>query len=232
MIDTLTGLQDHLRAAPHEPRAVSAMLERVRDAGGFTSVLRSITEDAQTTQRVAELSYRHPNGFDRIVLIDDGFDRPKARLHLWWPDEPAAKEQIHNHAWDFNSILLSGTLRFQLYSPAREGVRKLHYRSLPPRHATTGYRLSCLGETSVVCSFDSLLGPGTIYALEHNALHRVSPVGDGVVATLVIHSPFTRQHSDILADTPMDERTETRVRHLSAAELRSKLATVLDVIAQ
>ena len=160
------------------------------------------------------------------MLLDAGDDQHKVRLHIWWPDD-RVPEQIHNHAWDFSSTVLTGALRFQIYQTAPEGEAKLRYRSMPPQRDRTGYRMRQMGSATLVCAFDALLREGTIYTLNHQVFHRVANANDGVTGTIIIHGPFLREYSDIMADEPIDQQQEIRVHHFTIPELRSRVEAFL-----
>lgn len=225
MTTPLVALEDAL-VHTRSPHDVLARLNECNNAGALLDALG--TNDRLIAWSAAR-SYRHPNGFDRIVLMGGTSARITVRLHIWWPDEPANTEQIHNHAWDFSSLLLMGALRFQTYADG-DAHAKFRYSTLPPAGGGTGYRLQPLGETTVSCTFDSRLPAGTIYTLDHTALHRVASLGAQPTATLIVHGPFIRQHSEILADQPLAEVSQVQVRHFTAPELRHKLDRLRDAL--
>jgi hypothetical protein len=71
-------------------------------------------------EAIAGRSYWHPNGFAKLVLADD----PRAgqvRLHVW-PDQPD-DDDIHGHAWAYESTTVAGELTEITYgeSPPGEG---------------------------------------------------------------------------------------------------------------
>ena len=53
-------------------------------------------------------------------------------------------------------------------------------------------------------TFDATLAAGTSYTFDHQALHRVIPLGDTVAATLVVTGRFLRDGSDIYTEESRD----------------------------
>ena len=219
-----------LMAAGADTRGAAAdVLRHIRDSGQAPEILAEVLTSEERLRWVAERSYRHPNGFDRLVLHGGVDAQRTVRLHIWWPDEPTSVEQIHNHAWDFSSLLLAGSLRFELFQPG-EDLAKLRFRTGPPRSGGSGYRMRALGQTQVSREFDAHLPTNTVYTLDHRALHRVARAGIEPTATLIVHGPFLRQESDILADAPLDEHDDQHVRTFDVDELRIRLERLLAAI--
>lgn len=211
-----------------DTRAAAEVLTGIRDSSQAPDILAEVLANEERLAWVADRSYRHPNGFDRIVLHGGIDAQCTVRLHIWWPEEPAGVEQIHNHAWDFSSLLLAGSLRFELFQPGGD-IAKLHFRTGPPR-AGGGYRMRALGQTQVSRVLDAQLPTSAVYTLDHRALHRVARAGTEPTATLIVHGPFLRQESDILADAPLDEHEEQHVRAFDVGELRGKLERLIATI--
>jgi len=222
-------LERALMDAGDDTREAADVLGGIRDRNQAPNILADVLANEERLAWVAERSYRHPNGFDRLVLHGGVDARRTVRLHIWWPDEPASVEQIHNHAWDFSSLLLAGSLRFELFQPGGD-IAKLHFRTGPPRAGGSGYRMRALGQTRVSRVFDAQLPTSTVYTLDHRAFHRVARIGTEPTATLIVHGPFRRQESDILADAPLDKHEEQHVRTFDVSELRGKLQRLIAAI--
>lgn len=67
---------------------------------------------------VAGRSYWHPNGFVKLVLDQrDGWGQ--LRLHVW--PEPTDDDDVHDHAWQYESVVVGGDLREVSYREAGPG---------------------------------------------------------------------------------------------------------------
>ena len=72
-------------------------------------LLNEIISEPELLQKIANRSYKHALGFDKIVLldlqkdIDKSFPKVQVRLHIWHPqnDSVAITEALHEHSFDF-----------------------------------------------------------------------------------------------------------------------------------
>ncbi|MFI1584419.1 hypothetical protein [Embleya sp. NPDC020630] len=80
-------------------------------------LLRTILASESGLAAVAAKSYRHPNGFSKVVLASG--PHHQLRLHIWWMREATRHDtaNVHNHRWDFSSLLLTGGYRYQQFVP-------------------------------------------------------------------------------------------------------------------
>lgn len=86
-------------------------------------LLENIIEDEYLLRKVADRSYSHALGFDKIVLIDLSKDikdcdtKTQLRLHFWDANNDAVPmvESMHEHSFNFISTVLSGYLENQVF---------------------------------------------------------------------------------------------------------------------
>jgi len=213
-------------------------LQRIREflasidpAAWVRDVAARIIDDEYLATSIGQRAVEHPNGFDLINLggaLPTIEQRPayRVRLHIWWPERRGAVEDIHNHAWDFASAVLCGTLRFLTYSPETPGQL---YHWYPYTFGSDGdFRKAEVRRARLACSFDGELAPGTRYVFDHRHLHRVIPAGTGIVATLVLTGRFLRDGSDIYTEIPRHEKGARLPRvPLGSALLRERLQRLL-----
>ena len=210
---------------------IRGFLAGIDPAAWVRDAARRVLADGGLAERVGQQAVEHPNGFDLINLagpLPTPERRPayRVRLHVWWPERRGAVEDVHNHAWDFASAVLCGTLRFLTYSPDPAGEPYYWY---PYAFGSQGaFRAEEVRRVHLACGFDGELAAGTRYAFDHRQLHRVVPTGGGVVATLMVTGRFLRDGSDIYAEAPRHERGARLPRApLGAAALRARLGRLL-----
>lgn len=88
-------------------------------------LLNEIISEPELLQKIANRSYKHALGFDKIVLldlqkdIDKSFPKVQVRLHIWQPqnDSVAITEALHEHSFDFVSKVITGKLENQSFIP-------------------------------------------------------------------------------------------------------------------
>lgn len=104
------------------------------------------------------VAYEHPNGFKKIPLGIHRPTRSRLFLHIW--DDHYADSDIHNHRWNFSSLVLSGQLLNTVYSiepapvpiePERQSAARalLEECVYEPSGDGTRYRLAPVGR--LVC---------------------------------------------------------------------------------
>ncbi len=75
---------------------------------GLATLAAQICRSRSLQEDVAEHSYWHPNGFVKLVLEQhEGWGQ--VRLHVW--PRPSDDDDIHDHAWRYESIVVGGDLR-------------------------------------------------------------------------------------------------------------------------
>lgn len=82
------------------------------DARTLITYLEKLTDEEKEAIRVR--SYRHPNGFVKIVLRKNS-DGSLFRLH-YWLKELAMEQNCHDHGWHFTSKILRGALTNMNYT--------------------------------------------------------------------------------------------------------------------
>ena len=100
LLSTLTAIADQ------GPRpALDGYLERHAPA----RLVRAVLDDDELLRRAAYASYRHANGFDKLVLASSP-EGHSIKLDVWWAHLSRGLEDIHNHRCSFSSHLLIGEL--------------------------------------------------------------------------------------------------------------------------
>jgi hypothetical protein len=82
--------------------------ERDELRAGLAERMARIGRSRTSVDEVAARSYWHPNGFIKLVLEQrDGWGQ--LRLHVW--PEPTDDDDVHDHAWQYESVVVDGDLR-------------------------------------------------------------------------------------------------------------------------
>lgn len=75
------------------------------------NIVDSVLEDDDALDYIAERSYPHPIGFDKLVLYHDPDTNFKFRLHIYWRgNQRAAMERLHLHRFEMASAIVTGEL--------------------------------------------------------------------------------------------------------------------------
>jgi hypothetical protein len=100
-------------------RARSSALGRelIERRAGLGALAARICRSRTLQDDVAGRSYWHPNGFIKLVLEQrDGWGQ--LRLHVW--PEATDDDDVHDHAWHYESVVVGGDLREIRYREAAD----------------------------------------------------------------------------------------------------------------
>lgn len=114
----------------HPPHVNAGHMKEVlplinRDA--VLKILDAIIQDDKALREIANRSYRHTLGFEKIVILDPGITLENGskgygyqlRLHIWQPENGTSLpmlESMHEHSFDFISHLLTGGMENHCYT--------------------------------------------------------------------------------------------------------------------
>jgi len=194
------------------------------------ALVQQLLSDEQWRREVAQRSYAHGNGFDKWVLFDDG--NYKLRLHIWYPGV-AAEENIHNHRWNFASVVLAGSLSsdsFDWSDDCQQGevYQHFHYQATTKQGR---YGLQYQGTRRLVQVSSQRLAAGSCYGMESRLLHRIHSQGNEAVITMTLQGPAQRDwtHWFTQRDVPA-QNTEVPVQHFNENTLRDRIYRCLSLI--
>lgn len=191
--------------------------------------LRLAVRQPYWLERCQDQSYRHVNGFDKIILIALP-DDVRLRLHLWHDDRIGVTDDIHNHRWDFASFTLAGKLRFEFFRPAKAGDT---FHAYVYRWTTRGARftLEPKGRRTLCRGFQCVAGVGSHYFLDRTLLHRTRKEGSGPTATLLVQGPAQTPTTQVFAARPKAEGALSQeTDRMSISELRDRLERMASLL--
>lgn len=194
----------------------------------LNEIIGSILEDEDLLQECLRSSYRHANGFDKIVLLS-GPDF-KLRLHRFVRDptkQPPPAEHVHNHRWPFASRIIKGSLRMDLFAePGGESpdsptpFYKYIYDS---QKGDGGFNASYVGVRGLICISEGVRHEqGTTYCMSPEEMHRIICSHESVTTLMLTGKPISST-CNLLSNTTLSfEQTRTQ------AYAREQLLEILD----
>lgn len=216
-------------------RAVADELAQLIQPENLSRMFSEFIESTRTAVHHHTDSYAHDNGFDKIVLYQDGETRMKMRLHIWHPlvipNTKRARQNVHNHRWDFSSAVLIGhadNLSYRFASPEEAGEEFFHYRYYA-RGSKEHYDVEERGKAMLFCAGTQRVKKGDIYSVDNETLHRVDTPDDELVATLVItHENVGWVTNDLLSERGMGfDRTSLPSPAMSRKEIIEKVENLM-----
>ena len=184
----------------------------------FSVDLCHMLSDIDSVKSIAARSYKHGNGFTKVVLCSSGVG--KLRMHIWEPG-CNAEENIHEHRWHFASVVLTGAMTAETwvdaFDPSALSMRELIYDVDDKGGHTT---LHEAGRSRIRKAETTLCRAGSAYSMAPGVLHRITSV-DGLTATLVFTTAPSRSWNRMLIRDGVEPAID---RHpLQAIELQHVL---------
>lgn len=208
----------------HEPKVA---LTRLRATASLTSLLDFLRADDAMLAVVAGRSYRHRNGFDKIVLAAPSASPLKLVLHVWPGGGLTSSDNIHDHRWDFSSVIICGALQLEFYEQDAGGksYSVMRYR---PLAETGSFELRPDGTARVSSCASVTMTKGSTYRWTCDRLHRAWGLPGQVTATLLVQGPPIRDNTMVLVcEDDADHLDGPQCLHrLAASEVESRLAVL------
>lgn len=178
------------------------------------NIIGSILEDEDLLQKCLKSSYRHANGFDKIVLLSG--PNFKLRLHRFVQDptkQPPPAEHVHNHRWPFASCIIEGRLCMDLFAEGGDPdltipFHKYIYHS---QKEDGGFNASYVGVRGLVPISESVLHEqGTTYCMSPEEMHRIICSHESVTTLMLTGKPISST-CNLLSNTRLSfEQTRTK----------------------
>jgi hypothetical protein len=204
-------------------------LSMIASPANFRSLITQIIGNGIQLADVASRSVWHPNGFAKIVLLS----RPlyNLRLHIWRNGagpQPVARENIHNHRWDFSTVLLAGGYCHQEFRPAGSGEEFFAYM-YHPAGSLGSYSLDPMGTKALRCVFNAHLSQGSRYTISSEVLHRVVPYLGEPAVSLVLAGPHLPSSVEVFATQEVGKADSVPLSALSPEFLLRHMNGVLSL---
>ncbi|MFX4218554.1 hypothetical protein ACOL3B_06585 [Aliarcobacter butzleri] len=188
-------------------------------------LINNIINDEVELLKIAKQSYKHSNGFDKILLIDK---RPNyaLRLHLWNP-ENKCDGHIHNHEWDLSGIIIKGSCKWELYEFVNDFSNEsfycyeCEYNSNYKEHILINEK-----KVNVKKIFDINISENSFYNLKSSSIHRIK-MTEKFSASLILHGNSIEQKIVVINKEKIQEHANKSYRYYSIKEMRCLLEQFL-----
>jgi hypothetical protein len=187
-------------------------------------------------KRITSRSYKHPNGFYKLQLLEQGFS--KVRLHYWPIDMLSAEENVHNHRWRLASKVMHGTLRSELFKPVSAQLsgeadcEQLSLRLYQENLGAVEAAASTHGDRWVQKIATVLRSTGKAYFMDTDQLHRIVHEGGQSIVTLMVQSAPLFQENYMLSKKSVRSPELAPVMLSDINELKSILSKIINLLNQ
>lgn len=183
--------------------------------------LRRVLDDGNLLRLLARRSAFHPNGFVKIALHPDA--SPRVRLHVWPPFANELLVNPHGHRWAFASWIITGSLRETTYIEAPRG----RAFDVWDYAGADGNERNQLRTGRLAPQNTAYHERGQVYTRDRHEVHDAHPVGDGIVASLVVQGPPADRTP---VYQPPGSYDLDRNSPITAGELRALLVDVAKIL--
>lgn len=235
--DCLADLENIFKSLPVDgsPQTIDAnltLLKRIGARDNCARMIERILGNPGLLADVASRSYRHVNHYDKIVLVgSDKLHGYRLTFHLWNPpyeEKELKKESIHDHRFNFWSMILTGVLTSENFTESVGGDLLRHYRYIPEnRNVRNFYQF--IGETRLLKTEPARREGGESYYQPSPGIHRVV-LPSSMTCTLVLRGPRQRAFTNVFrTDHP---KVDTYVNNSMYSEktVEEKIGAILNVI--
>jgi predicted metal-dependent enzyme (double-stranded beta helix superfamily) len=211
--------------------AVAEEIQQIISPNSLTELFDEFIDSTKSAIHHHTDSYTHDNGFDKIVLFQDNETKMKMRLHIWHPsiipNTKRARQNVHNHRWDFSSAVLTGhanNVSYRFAEDGEDGEEFYHYRYYA-RGSKEHYEVEQREKARLVCTENQRFVKGEIYSVNAELLHRVDTPNEILVATLIItHENVGWVTNDLLSESSIGfERTVLPSPAMTREEIVEKI---------
>lgn len=145
-----------------------------------------VLNDPYQFNNILDKSYRHQNGFHKIVIAEGALF--KLRLHIFekMPEIQVPMENIHNHRWNFASHILKGSLKMEIYEKSDHGRDVFFDYDYNPSKQGNKYEVNLCGVTKLKLRSERIYSSGDTYYMNNHELHRIVNSADQKVETMVM----------------------------------------------
>ena len=212
---------------PLSPHSLSYLSEITDE--NVIELLRLLINNAHIMKEIAERSYSHTLGFNKIVLAEGEYGE-RVRLHLW--DEKGNvhnidNTDIHDHYWDFSSLILEGCLHSRIYEIS-EICGNQYYKISHNSRPNGDYLLNSAGSTKLKTIKDFIITKGQVHHLKNDELH--STVNKQYTITLVLQGPRQAKKNTIFRMKSLGGREESNIAKMSYTSLLTITKQVMSTL--
>jgi hypothetical protein len=209
---------------------LGAVLEELATRRVFVALLDVLLEEGDLA-RLAALSYRHPNHFDKLVLADLSGGQ-KIVVHTWPAapaDRPHRDGNLHNHRWHFATRVLAGSYRFAEFEIGEADSPPLFYEHRYSVDPEGNHRLEEVGRCGLTVACERKLSAGDTYLLDSSVVHHIEMAHPEPTVTLFVQGPAVRSTTRVFSPTPLQQAGQVNPPRFSEDVYRHRLRELREV---
>jgi hypothetical protein len=209
----------------NEPFTLTNSVIQFNDKELFDMLITYILNEPSLLSEVLKQSYRHHNGFHKIVLNKGALF--KLRLHIFTsiPAIDIPMENIHNHRWNFASQVIMGKLKMEIFQKSSDGQHLFFDHNYRPANGEIKYQVELLGLSRLQLIEERVFKAGESYYMNCEELHRIVNYPNEKVVTVVMTGAPTNNNCKLYSSNIFSEE-QKHILPYSRNELVSILETI------
>lgn len=208
---------------------VCDILSKITTKFKVVEIFDEILQDKDFLENISLKSYSHFNGFDKISIFSG--NSFKLRVHIWWKQSTSKNnlENIHDHRWDFCSLILNGSYISQEFEQKSNGHFKhlYHYYSVKDLKS---YALSYKGKSKIKKINEIEYTKGMINKGFAGDIHRVLHNRRIDLITLFVTTNYNKDYALVYSEKPIINFEDIPATPILADKLKEKLMTIKEIL--
>jgi hypothetical protein len=214
----------------YDSRAILEALSVIGRPATLARILYAVSADSAIVSDCASESFRHPLGFDKLLLIRCA-PHFSLRMHVWWPGIVLGAEHIHSHRFNLLSFMVCGGYAMEIFEESSAeaeasggGVVMTEYREAAGPDG--GWDLCPVGNAYLKPVGTISVRQGVGYGLHAEALHRIVVTPATMCTTIFLETARLNATTRIFARSSESRPIRNAKEILSAESYREKLEAV------
>ena len=220
-------LLDH-SPADYDSKAILDTLSAIAQPDALIRLIDSVHTDSHAVASCASRSFRHPLGFDKIMLLNC-LPLFSLRIHVWWPSEAICAEHIHNHRFNFLSFAVRGGYTMETFQANdSNGVAMIEYQETLTQNGA--WELRPLGDAYIQSLCTIIVKQGSGYELQADTLHKVIVEPGSMCMTIFLQTTPIRTTTRVFTKPEEYAPSRSPKEPLSAGVYRGKLEAIASAL--
>lgn len=185
-----------LKSSKFVPENYLSTLYKLSEKECIVDFLKSIRNDENRLNEISSQSYLHQNGFNKLILSSN-FDLGwRLRMHIWQTNYCNNDLDIHNHSWNYASVIVLGKLTNEIYRVSKDGENYYHH-IYTIDNIKSESSLKVVGVENLIIDNSITYKARDIYYQTQDKLHRTFPSGKKPTVTIVVQQKGKGNFSDV-----------------------------------
>lgn len=164
----------------------------------LSSLINRILNDDDLITKIASNSYYHDNGFQKITFFSG--KNFNLRIHIHWNDKEQKKSNIHDHRWNFSSLILSGGYISEIFEISDKGLPKELFHYFPKEKLTGNYSLHHIGKVFLKRIGHTKYTKSDINHGTAGEIHKITYTSNEPTITVFVTGKHELNHARVLSD--------------------------------